>query len=60
MRKMGDITFDLEEIIQELVYKHDLQWGEILSLVHGYLMVHCPDAREEYEDGSHPKYYYGA
>ena len=58
-RKVGDITADIEPLIQELVHGHDLQWAEVLALVYAYLQVHCPDAREEYLDGGHPVYYYG-
>lgn len=58
-RPMGDIMLDLENLVTEMVETHDLQWGDILSLVHGYLMVHNPGAREEYVEGGHPVYYYG-
>lgn len=60
IRPLGDITSDLEPLIEEMIYKHDMQWGEVLSIIHGYLMVHCPNAREKYIEGGHPKYYYGA
>jgi len=59
MRKMGEITSDLEELLGEMVDVHDLQTGEIMSLVHNWIEVHRPDAREEYEDGSSPIFYYG-
>lgn len=59
LRPIGEITSDLEPLILELVEGHDLQWGEILSLMHGYLQVHCPGAREEYDEGGHPEFYYG-
>lgn len=62
VRPLGQILFDLEDVLLEMV-DHDLQWGDILGLVYGYLMVHAPDAREEYTDqgvdGKHPEYYYG-
>jgi len=60
IRPLGDITDDLEPLIEEMVYRHDMQWGEVLGIVHSYLMIHCPEAREEYIKGGHPKYYYGA
>lgn len=51
---------DLEPLIEELIYEHDLQWSDVLGLVYAYLMAHCPSARETYiDDGSHPQYYYG-
>ena len=59
MRPMGDILLDLEELINEMTDDHDLQWGDVLNLMYGYLLVHRPDAREEYTEGGHPKFYYG-
>ena len=59
LRPLGDITLDMEPLIQEMVTGHEMQVGEVLALVHAYLMIHCPDAREEYDDGSHPVFYYG-
>jgi hypothetical protein len=60
-RTLGTALLDLETILDEMVDHHDLQWGDILNLVYGHLMVHRPDAREEYVDGdgSHPIFYYG-
>lgn len=58
MRKVGNITLDLEPLLDELV-NHELQRGEILSLIDNYLTVHQPDCMEQYEDGSHPVYVYG-
>lgn len=60
MRRLGDITGDMEPLILEMVDEHDMQWGEVLSLVHGYLQVHCPGAREEYTDGGFPIFQYNA
>lgn len=60
MRKMGDIMHDLEDLVTEMVEDHDLQFGEILNLVYGYLVVHRPDAQEVYEeDDTNPIFYYG-
>ena len=59
VRPLGKVLLDMEPLLLELAEKHDLQWGDILSLVHGYLMVHCPDAQEEYTNGSKPVFYYG-
>jgi hypothetical protein len=59
LRRMGDVTADLEPLLLEMV-DHGLQHGEILNLVRGYLEVHCPGAREVYEeDGSSPIFFYG-
>jgi hypothetical protein len=59
LRRLGDVISDLEDVVQEMVGEHDLQWGDILSLVHGYLRVHNPGAQEEYVDGGSPEFYYG-
>lgn len=58
-RTVGDIFLDLEVLLDELVDKHGFQWGDILYWVWGHLMVHRPDAREEYDAGGHPEFNYG-
>lgn len=61
-RKMGDTMLDLEKVLQEMTDpdKHDLQWYEVLTLVHGWLQVHAPHAQEKYiSDNSSPIFYYG-
>jgi hypothetical protein len=58
VRKVGEVLLDMEPLIQELV-AHELQWGDILNLIRGYLEVHCPLAQEEYIEGGHPVFYYG-
>lgn len=59
VRSVGNVLLDLEKVIDELVDGHDLQWGDVLNLVHGHLQVHNPAAREEYVEGGHPEFYYG-
>ncbi len=60
MRGMGVILGELEPLLMEMVEDHELQWGDVLSLVHGYLQVHLPGGQEEYEeDGTNPIFYYG-
>lgn len=59
LRKVGDILLDLEVVLDELVDDHELQWGDILSVIHGHLVSHRPDAQEEYVDGGNPIFYYG-
>lgn len=59
LRKLGDVTSDLEPILLEMIEGHDLQIGEVLNLVRGYLEIHTPDALEQYEDGTRPIFYYG-
>lgn len=55
---MGDLLLELEDVLLELS-KHGLQWGDVFGLVYTYLMVHLLSDREEYEDGTHPEFYYG-
>lgn len=59
LRPLGDVTQDLENVLIEMAINHDLQWGEILSLVHGYMMVHLPQQQEQYTDGTTPVFFYG-
>jgi hypothetical protein len=58
LRKLGIVLLDIEPLLLELV-DHELQHGDILNLVRGYLEVHAPEAREEYVEGGHPEFYYG-
>lgn len=59
MRPAADILLDIEPLVAELIADHDLQWGDLLGLLYAHLMVHHPEAREEYVEGGHPRYYYG-
>lgn len=60
IRPLGNITTDLETLLFEMGVEHDLQWHEILGLVHSWLQTHFPHGQETYvEDGSHPVFYYG-
>lgn len=59
IRPLGHILLELEPLLIEMVDQHDLQWSDILGLIHNYLMVHCPEAQEEYTDGTRPIFYYG-
>lgn len=58
--KLGDLLLELENILDQMIDGHDLQFGDILNLVHGHLQVHRPDAQEEYTDGGSPVFYYGS
>lgn len=57
LRQLGIVMLDVETVLEEMV-DHDLQWGEILSLVHCWLQIHAPGAKEEYEDGGSPVFKY--
>jgi hypothetical protein len=59
IRPAGDITLELEILLEELSFDHDLQHGEVLALVYCWLMIHAPDQREKYLDGKNPIFYYG-
>ena len=59
LRKLGDITVDMEPLLLELCVDHELQWHEVMGLVHAYLQTHCPDSQEKYVEGGSPVYYYG-
>ncbi len=60
LRPLGKILLDLEPLILEMTHDHDLQHGDVLSLIHVYLMIHSPGAREVYkEDGTSPMFFYG-
>lgn len=60
IRPLGDITGDMEILMQELMYEHECQWHEVLALVHGYLQSHYPEGQETYNsDKSHPVFFYG-
>jgi hypothetical protein len=59
MRALGKILLELEPLIDELIDDHDVQWADILNLVHSHLVVHRPDAQEIYMDDSNPVFFYG-
>jgi len=59
VRPLGDITLELEPLLLEMVSSHELQHGEILNIIRGYLEIHCPDAQEQYTDGTTPVFFYG-
>lgn len=60
LRPMGDITADLELVLEEMIDGHDLQRGEVLALVYNWINVHRPACIEEYDDGTgSPVYSYG-
>lgn len=59
IRKVGDITSDMEQLLSELAIDHDMQHGEVLALVYSWLKIHAPDQQETYLDGTHPVYNYG-
>lgn len=60
LRPLGQITGDMEPLLLEMACQHDMQYHEILGLIHAYLLAHYPEGREVYTaDGSYGTYYYG-
>lgn len=59
LRPLGHTLLDLEKLLLEMTVDHDLQWGDVLNLVRGYLEVHVPGAKEQYTSGGSPIFYYG-
>jgi len=59
LRPLGQITDDLEPLLQEMANDHELQMGEILAILRSYIEIHLPDCRENYIDGTKPVYFYG-
>lgn len=60
IRQVGNILLDLEVLLEELTDTHGLQHGDVLALIHVWLTVHRPAAREVYtSDGSSPTFFYG-
>lgn len=59
IRPLGDILLDMEPLLQEAMDDHELQWGDMLGLIHHYLTVHYPNSKEIYNDGTETIYFYG-
>lgn len=59
LRPLGHTLLDMEKLLLEMAIDHDLQWGDILNIVRGYLEVHCPGSQEKYTAGGSPEFYYG-
>ena len=59
LRPLGHTLLDLEKLLLEMTVDHDLQWGDVLNIVRGYLEVHVPGAQEKYIAGGNPVFYYG-
>lgn len=60
LRPLGNITTDLEPLLLEMLEDHDLQWGEVLNLIYGWMVIHYPGGKEHYEaDNTSPVFFYG-
>lgn len=58
LRPVGDILLEMEPLLEELTIDHELQLGELLSLIDRWARIHVPGSVEEYEDGSSPVFKY--
>tara|TARA_Y100000034_G_C6908653_1_gene422542 strand:- start:4025 stop:4375 length:351 start_codon:yes stop_codon:yes gene_type:complete len=36
----------VQNLVRAYVKDHDLQWGEVLYIVYGYLMIHSPQSKD--------------
>lgn len=52
LRPLGQVTEDLEVVLNEMVSGHELQAQEIVALVYYHLKTHRPDCFPNYTDGS--------
>jgi len=59
LRPLGDIISDMEGLLDEMLVDHDLEMGNVLSIIHNFIQVHYPDSIETYTDGTKPEFYYG-
>lgn len=59
IQPLGELTQELENVIQKMIDQHDLQNGEIDGILHTYLEIHYPLNKEPYVDGTQPVRYYG-
>jgi hypothetical protein len=58
-RPLGTITGEIEPLLEEMCFQHDLQHGEVMALILAWLQIHAPSQREEYKAGGSPIYFYG-
>lgn len=59
VRPLGEVTQDLEPLLQEMAYAHQMQAHEIIAMIFRYLQSHT-DALETYTaDGSKAVLYIG-
>jgi len=58
MDKFGELMLELEVVLDKMIDQHDVQFGDILYAVYGHLLIHRPDAREQYVAGGNPYFKY--
>jgi|WetSurMetagenome_2_1015567.scaffolds.fasta_scaffold35335_5 hypothetical protein len=59
LRPLGQITLDMEPLLEEMVHEHELQHQEVLYIILSWLETHAPEAKPRYEDGNVPMLVYG-
>ena len=59
LRPLGNITADLEKLLDEMYLGHDMQLHEVLGILVQTTQTHYPESIEEYTDGTKPVLYYG-
>ncbi len=50
LQPFGDVTGELESVLEKMCHDHDMQHGEILYHVYGWLNIHFPEGKEIYSD----------
>ena len=58
IRPIGEIMFDVEDILDEMCVSHQMQWHEVLGLIYASLQLHYKESQEEFLDGSKPVFKY--
>lgn len=59
IRPFGEVTADMEHILEEMCDDHDLQHGEVRAQIMNWLKVHRPGNIETYLNGENPIDFYG-
>lgn len=52
LRPLGQISDDMEPLLEEMVDRHEMQAQEVLHNILSWLSAHRPHCFPEYEDGS--------
>lgn len=60
LRPAGEVLLEMEPLLFELVQDHEIQKGELLALISAWVDIHYAGAIEEYEDDTHPIFFYGS
>lgn len=55
MRSLGKITDQLEKLMQEMFYEHEMQRHEVIGMINAYWETHLKDGIECYKDGTELK-----